>query len=101
MKAELKAKPFVYDLTYGETTTRISEGVIVLENGARLDGKLIDVPVYAEDENGKVLNFDSVDDAQAWIDKHRGNLTLHIQHGDELHATPNEYWVENLEEENA
>lgn len=86
----LEAQPIDYDLWIDDTKQEtIHSAVIVIPGGIRYnDGGSCDLVVYAEDENGNVINFASVDEAQAWIDAYGNDALFHIENRDELHATP-------------
>ena len=89
MSIEFEVREFNYDLTLGGATAHIKSAVIVIPNGVHFDdGTPMDCVVYAEDDDGNLLCFSTVEEAQEWIDKYKDNLSWHIEHGDELHATP-------------
>ena len=85
----LVAKDFTYSLMVDDNPAGDITGyVIVIPNGIKFeDGDSIDLVVYAEDEDGNVLNFKSLQEAQNWIDTYKDNLHFHWE-WKELHATP-------------
>lgn len=48
------------------------------------------LPLYCEDEDGREVNFHSLNDAKEWIDKYKDRYTIKIMHGDEVHAVVND-----------
>lgn len=86
MKDLLKAVPFDYTLCVNGEETEVHAAVIIIPNGLRYPSGTMDATVYAEDELGKVVNFSSVAEAQAWIDKYGEIAKFRIEHGDELHV---------------
>lgn len=97
-KVNFVAEPFDYDLLLGDNKSHISAQVIVIPNGMLIDGKPANATVYAEDENGEVINFHSVEEAQQWIDNYGDDVKFHIEHGDELHQTPLAYYENSFNE---
>ena len=79
-----------------------NDGWIILSEASL--GKDLFLPLYCEDEEGKNLNFSSLEEAKNWIDKYGDNYTIEIKNRDEIHAIPNvvketevkdskKYWV--------
>lgn len=44
------------------------------------------LPLRAENEQGEEINFNTLEDAKAWIDKYDGKFKLQVKYGDEIHA---------------
>lgn len=91
-KDSMVAQEFNYTMSYGDQSSDVSAAVIVIPNGLKINGELADLTVYAEDENGEVINFRSVDEANDWINKYKDDVEFHVEHGNELHATPSAYY---------
>lgn len=87
IRDSMVAKEFNYTLNYGGKSSDVSSAVIVIPDAVKFDNKLSDLVIYAEDENGKVLNFSSVDEANDWINKYKDTANFHWER-DELHASP-------------
>lgn len=84
-----KVEETSYTWNYNGEQHKINGAVILLPDALKFDdGMTMDAVVYAEDEGGNLIDFSTVAEAQEWIDKYKDNLSWHIEHGDELHATP-------------
>lgn len=86
--ADFKVEATSYTWTYNGEQFEVNGAVILLPDALKGDGIIMDAVVYAEDEDGNLLDFSTVEEAQEWIDKYKDNLSWHIEHGDEIHATP-------------
>lgn len=87
---------FDYDMEIANESNHV-ESWIILSN-YKLDDDLY-LPLYCEDPDGEVLDFDTLDEAKLWIDNYGGNCKLEIKHRNEIHAIPNiEEEIEVLDE---
>ncbi len=89
----LVAKEFNYELRFAGKSELVKSAVIVIPNGLSYHDPdststviTSDLSVFPEDEDGNVINFKSVEDAQAWIDVNKDNIQFEIKNGNELHA---------------
>lgn len=48
-----------------------------------------DLPLYCENESGEVQNFNTLQEAQDWIDKYENKFDLKIKNRNEIHAVIN------------
>lgn len=82
-------KPFSYTLDVDGERSDHKCAVIVIPDAWRFsDGSTMDATIYAEDENGNVLDFNNESEAQEWIDKYGDNVKIEVMHGNETHAIP-------------
>lgn len=91
-KDSMVAQEFNYTMQYGDQSSDVSAAVIIIPGGLMINGESADLTVYAEDENGEVINFKSVEEANDWINKYKDNVEFHVEQGNELHATPSAYY---------
>lgn len=95
-KINLETREFNYTMHYGANSQDVYGAVVVIPNGIKLDdGSTIDAAVHCEDINGNVIDFNSIEEAQNWIDTYGDSCVYYIVHGDELHATPEEAYDES------
>lgn len=66
------------------------DGYIILSNRSFDKEGKYRLPLYCEDENHKVLNFSTLQEAKDWIDKYEGKFSIKVLHGDEVHAVIDE-----------
>ncbi len=66
------------------------DGYIILSNYSLDKEGKHRLPLYCEDENHKVLNFNTLQEAKNWIDKYEGKFSVKVLHGGEVHAVINE-----------
>lgn len=82
----LQAKSFNYSVTYQGKTESVSSAVIVIPNGCKdQDGVFYDAVVSAVNIHGERIRFESVEEAQRWIDENRDNIEFRFE-GDRLCA---------------
>ena len=91
-KDSMVAQEFNYTMQYGDQSSDVNAAVIIIPGGLMINGEPADLTVYAEDENGEVINFKSVEEANDWINKYKDDVEFHIEQGNELHATPSAYY---------
>ena len=92
-----KIEYFPYTWNIGDKETKIEAWIILSDTKL---GDDLYLPLYPENEKGEVLNFNSLAEAKAWIDKFGENYHVEIKHGDEIHAIPNNLVEDaNYEEE--
>lgn len=99
-KIPLTAKEFKYTMSYNGESSDINSAVVIIPNGIKLgDGSFMDAVVHCEDTNGEEINFNSVSEAQDWIDTYGDDCLYRIDNGNELYATPSQaYDIDNSEE---
>ena len=91
-KDSMVAQEFNYTMQYGDQSSDVNAAVIIIPGGLMINGEPADLTVYAEDENGEVINFKSVEEANDWINKYKDDVEFHVEQGNELHATPSAYY---------
>ena len=94
---QLVAKEFKYTLSYNNEPSEIVSAVVIIPDAFKLsDGSTMDAVVHCEDLNGKEINFNSVEEAQNWIDNYGKDCLYRVDPGNELHATPEQaYKLDN------
>lgn len=99
-KIPLTAKEFKYTMSYNGESSDINSAVVIIPNGIKLnDDSFMDAVVHCEDTAGKEINFNSVSEAQDWIDTYGDDCLYRIDNNNELHATPSQaYDIDNSEE---
>ena len=90
----INLEPREHNITmeYGDTVEEISQAIVVIPNGMKdnKDGSTSDIPVHCEDLDGNVIDFNSIREAQQWIDSYGDSCLYRIEHNNELYATPKE-----------
>ena len=73
-----------------------TDGYIILSETKLGEGLYL--PLYCEDEKGKNLNFQTLDEAKKWIDNFGDNYHIVVKNRDEIHAIPNNQIEDSLKE---
>ena len=73
---------FSYIVSYGDKDMGEVTSYIILAPIKSEDN----LPLYCEDENGEVLNFNTLGEAKSWVDKYSDRFELKVKHGNEIHA---------------
>lgn len=82
---------------FGDQSYDVDRYIILSNHSLDKEGKHR-LPLYCEDENHKVLNFNTLQEAKDWIDKYEGKFSVEV-HGDEVHAVINEVSDDKIIEE--
>lgn len=82
---------------FGDQSYDVDRYIILSNHSLDKEGKHR-LPLYCEDENRKVLNFNTLQEAKDWIDKYEGKFSVEV-HGDEVHAVINEVSDDKIIEE--
>lgn len=85
---------FEYNTDKSHIESYLIQSPIVLSNSN------YHLPLRAENENGEEINFNTLEDAKAWIDKYDGKFKLEVKYGNEIHAViKDEFITESLTED--
>lgn len=76
---------FSYVISYGDDDMGEVSSYIILAP-VKSD---TDLPLYCEDESGEVQDFNTLQEAQNWIDKYENKFDLKIKNRNEIHAVIN------------
>lgn len=87
------AKPFNYTIQCDGESTDVNCAVVVIPDGLKIGDTTIDATIHCMSENGEELNFNTVEEAQDWIDNFGSNSTLKVV-GSDLCAVPNGFDIE-------
>lgn len=92
--------PFSYSMVIdGEHKQTIHKAIIEAKDAIHYDdGTTANAVIYCEDKNGNVIEFDSVEEAQNYLDTYIENCTLEIKNKKELHAVISNIEIENNNE---
>ena len=100
---DFEVKEFKYELRYGgKNYGEIIYPTIVVPKGLRMQEvdspivSILDLMILPEDENGNVINFSSVEEAQDWIDTYGDKCQFVVKNGNELHAIRNDFILNEL-----
>ena len=58
----------------------------LIQSPVKLSNSGYHLPLRAENEQGEEINFNTLEDVKAWIDKYDGKFKLQVKYGDEIHA---------------
>ena len=77
---------FNYDINYGDASSKVQSYLILSPYSIKGDKDNYNLPLYCEDEDGKVIEFETTDQAKDWLDKYYNKYKIQIKNGDEIHA---------------
>ena len=77
---------FNYDINYGDTSSKVQSYLILSPYSIKGDKDNYNLPLYCEDEDGKVIEFETIDQAKDWLDKYYNKYKIQIKNEDEIHA---------------
>lgn len=93
-----EAKPFDYTLYIDDESFPVNSANVIIPNGIKdTDGITYDLVICCLDKDENPINFETVAEAQSWIDEFSDNVKLECR-GDTVYAIPqNTEWVDNQE----
>lgn len=76
LKKAITVKEFNYEMIINGVSTPIRSAVLVIPNGVEFAGEPCDLAIGVEDVDGKGIFFETVRDAQRWLDKNLATVKV-------------------------
>lgn len=88
IKELITIEEFNYTCRYADTEWKVKSFVLVIKDCYKFkDGSTMDATIYAENEDGEVINFHTYEEAEEYLNKYEKRFKFEIKHRDELHLT--------------